>query len=708
MSQEESNEEPSSLSIRIADLWAMAQMQWHIVALTAGVFVTLALLYTLFATREYRSTAVLHLSTVAGREMDVEGALDLDTLNRANRQMFVLTQLEILRSRPMREEIIRQYNDAGFDDLTPDNGGIERLSGLLTATPRAGSELLDLSVTYTDPERAAALANVAAKVFVQKNLEARISAEAGGVPWLTEQIATQKGAVDAAAGAFMAYKAEHQLADIGEDTSTIQAQLSALNLAHGDVAKERVVIESSLRAHEALWAKGQWSELAFDLPTPAIQTLQNELATKRVAYSSLSERYGPNMPESAFARAAVDSAEVKLQAEVRRSLDAERAKLEVLRMREASLVDAIGKKNLELLSRQSLRTEYDMLSGELERSKKAFDDLNRKLLETTLAAQTQRNNMRIVDQARPNRNPVAPDPLFNAFAGLVIGLVAGVSLAVLREQVDDSITSPLDVTTWLRVPYLGMIPKISSVTDETELALYTFQHPTSSAAEAIRAIRTLIELLPKQGQIKRLMVTSALSSEGKTSTIVRLGVAFANLGRRVVMVDGDLRRPRIHKIFQIDREPGLTSLLEGGDIDEVVQPTGVPNLFFIPAGAPADHSAEPLAAGNLDRLLEDLDQRYDLVLIDTPPAALLSDAAILSKRVDGVVMLVREATASRQVVRDALRSLNKVGANILGVVINAVDPQRRRGGKYYSYYYGYNYRYNRYYSDATPENPAAK
>jgi polysaccharide biosynthesis transport protein len=253
-----------------------------------------------------------------------------------------------------------------------------------------------------------------------------------------------------------------------------------------------------------------------------------------------------------------------------------------------------------------------------------------------------------------------------------------------------------------------MIPRLPELKDEAQLALYTFENPNSAAAEAMRAIRTMLELNPPPNGLRRLLVTSAMQSEGKTSTVVRLGVAFANLGKRVVMIDGDLRRPRLHKIFNIERDPGLSSLLGGEAIDDVVNATGVPNLFFVSAGTAHDHSTEPLASMAMTRLLDELDRQYDLVLIDSPPAALLSDAAILSKRVDGVVMLVREGIVSRFLVRDALRSLNKVGANVLGVVMNAVDLNRR-GASYYRYYsYGYGQRYSRYYSDSEPNKTAAK
>lgn len=706
MAVDETTEEPSSLSVRLGDLWAVIQIQWMVVAVTVATCITLALLYSAVAKREYRSYATIQLSTVAGRELDVEGVVDMDVANRGNRTIFVTTQLEIMRSRPMREEIIRQYNAAGYDDLTPQNGGVDRLAGMFAAIPRPATELIDLSVTHSDPEKAAVLANLISATYIKKNLEARVETQKGSIGWLTGQIELYRKKIQDAADRLAAYKQQHGLADIEEDTSTIEARLAALNVSAGAVGSERVQLESTVRAHDELLRKRRWRELADDLNTPVISSLAQDHAQQTVALGALSERYGPNMPQHQIAQTRLQEAEKKLNAEVTRAVDSERAALEVVVAREKSLQTEIDHENDLLMKRQQLRTEYDVLSGELALAKQYYADMNEKLLETTLAAETQRNNVRKVDDARPNPNAVSPQTTLNALAGLMIGLVAGIALAFLREQVDDTIATPVDVSMYLRVPYLGMIPKIAGVTDEAELALYTFHHPTSSASEGIRAIRTMLELNPPEGGLKRLLVTSAVSSEGKTSTVVRFGVAFANLGKRVVMIDGDLRRPRIHKIFQIDKDPGLTALLEGSPIEEVVRGTGVPNLFFIPAGATIGHTTEPLASRALERLLDELDKRFDLVIIDTPPSALLSDAAILSKQVDGVVMLVRESTASRILVRDAIRSLNAVGANVLGVVINAVDASRRRSSKYY--YYSQSYKYNRYYTDTPSDDQAAK
>jgi polysaccharide biosynthesis transport protein len=412
------------------------------------------------------------------------------------------------------------------------------------------------------------------------------------------------------------------------------------------------------------------------------------------------------MPERRSAEARLARIEQELEAEVELTLSAERKKLNELYSQEKNLKEEIDAGKSQLLDVSANKEDYEKLKIDLERAKEFYVRLNQRNDELDLQAQTQLNNVRIIDDAVPVPRPVEPNVLLNLALALVGGFLGGLGLGLAREVLDDTISSPLEVQTFLRVPFIGMVPKIADVTDETELALYTHLNPRSTVAEALRGIRTVLELDPTGYPPKRLLVTSAVSAEGKTSTVVRLGVAFANLNKRVLLLDADLRRPRMHKIFGVDKDVGLSSLLTGASIDEVVRRSPVPNLDYVPSGRGGERPNELLASPAMEELLRALDVRYDLVIIDSPPTVLLSDARILSRHVDGVVVLVREQTTSRVLVRDAIGALEQVKARVLGVIVNAVDLSRRRTSyKYnYGYGYGYGYRYDRYYTEAQADD----
>jgi succinoglycan biosynthesis transport protein ExoP len=247
--------------------------------------------------------------------------------------------------------------------------------------------------------------------------------------------------------------------------------------------------------------------------------------------------------------------------------------------------------------------------------------------------------------------------------------------------------------------------------DDRSRALYVFEHPRSAVAESTRALRTVLETSGAARGARRLLLTSSVSAEGKTSTTVALGISFASLGRRVVLVDGDLRRPKLHSIVGVAKGGGLAAVLSGtSTLDEVIAQSGIPGLDIIPAGASTDHPNELLASAAMEKCVAELASRYDHVVIDSPPSAMLSDAATVAKLVDGVIIVAREHAVSRRLVREVVSRLRQVGAPVLGVVVNAVD-MRKQASRYSSYaYYGYRYYYyyDKYYAESEKSDHAAK
>ena len=277
--------------------------------------------------------------------------------------------------------------------------------------------------------------------------------------------------------------------------------------------------------------------------------------------------------------------------------------------------------------------------------------------------------------------------------GAFLGLLVGFVLAFLREWFDDTIGSPVDVATYLKVPFLGAVPKVTDEPDVVAQTLISHRKPRSAVAEATRGVRTVLELHPTRPP-SRLLVTSAVSAEGKTSTAVRLGIAYAGAHKRVVLLDCDLRRPRVHKVFGGDRLTGVTDLIDGAEPERCVRETGIDNMWYIAAGKAGDRPDELLSSPSLPQVLDRLAERFDVVILDSPPTIVVADARLLSRHVDGVVVVAKENSTPRSLMREALTGLHQVGAHVYGVVINAVDfTQRRTSYKYYGYGYRYQYTY---------------
>jgi len=697
----EENEDRFTLS----DLWAVIQMQWKVVAgfTVAGLAVSVVL--TALSPRYYDAKAVVHVSTIAVQEMEMGKTVTNANL-MWNRDLYLKTKIALLKSRSLRRKMMKEYEALGLDDgLTLESGGAQVLAKSMSYTPRAGTELMDIKASTTDPELSARLANIAARVLRDETLESTTDAALQAKTWLTAQIAEREARIADYTRRLLEYQRDNDMADVEDTTTTLGARMSSLKSAYGEANTERVQYETMVRNHESLFRQQKFVELAKSMSTGMITSLTNRYAEALAEHARVSAVFLEKMPERQKADQELERIQAELQTEVERTLSAERAELKLLQERENDLYQAISGGKVEQLDRLGRLEDYEKLRLDLESAKETFRSMKERMGELELQSKTQLNNIRIVEEARPPVSPSSPNMWMNILMGLAGGLVFGVGAGVAREWFDDTITSPMEVTTFLRVPLLGTVPKLEADgLDESERSLYTHLHPRSSAAEAVRNLRTVIELNPSGAAPRRLLVTSAVASEGKTSTALRLAIAYASLGRRTLLIDSDLRRPRLHKVFDGPHEPGFSWLItHEASLDEVVRPTPVPNLSYMAAGRRADRPAEILSSLDLPETLDAIDAGFDMVIIDSPPTGLVSDARILSRHVDAVLVMVKEHSTSRVLVRDAIRGLEQVGANVLGVVLNEVDFSRKK----YGYYYGYGYRYEGYATD-DDQDAAAK
>jgi capsular exopolysaccharide synthesis family protein len=312
-----------------------------------------------------------------------------------------------------------------------------------------------------------------------------------------------------------------------------------------------------------------------------------------------------------------------------------------------------------------------------------------------------------VDEPLLAKKPIRPSIPINVAFGFVLGAVLGVGLALGREMVDRSIKTPDDIERELNLPFLGLLPSTGDshvaysayarsrrqrappLSGKPELAVH--DHPSSGLAEAARAIRTNIFFMSPDSPHRVLLVTSAAPVEGKTTVACCIAIAMAQAGQRVVLVDCDMRRPRIHRVFDRTSGVGLTSaMLDMSQLDDAIYETPVPHLSAINCGPTPPNPAELLHSDSFGKILQALRERFDRVIIDSPPLVPVTDGAILSTRVDGTIFVVRAFQTSKEVARRAVRTVRTVGGHIVGTVLNAVSADR---GGYNYYYHGYYHRH---------------
>jgi polysaccharide biosynthesis transport protein len=351
----------------------------------------------------------------------------------------------------------------------------------------------------------------------------------------------------------------------------------------------------------------------------------------------------------------------------------------------------------------ALQEELRQLQGKYDTIQRQIDELDASLRQL---GPEKLNPPQLLLPAGMPQDPVSPDMILIGILGVVAGLALGIALAFLRERLDDSLRGRLDLETNVGAPVLAVIPRVPGWRNKHEARLVTREQPKSAVAEAYRQLRTSVSFTSVQRGLKAIMITSPEAGEGKTTTAANLSLVLADAGKRVVLVSADLRKPRIHRFFNLQNEVGLSSVLSG-EVQpwEAILDPGVENLRVLLSGPVPSRPAELLQSEQMGEVLAGLREVADYVIIDTAPVLLVADALALAPLVDGVLFVADSERTSRSAVAHAREQLEQVGAVLIGSVLNNFDPSKAKAYRYYGYYSPYGYRYGRYgYSGPTYGN----
>jgi capsular exopolysaccharide synthesis family protein len=370
-----------------------------------------------------------------------------------------------------------------------------------------------------------------------------------------------------------------------------------------------------------------------------------------------------------------------------------RNEYELAKKLEENLPLQIEEQKRQALDLDDRASTYAELEREVAQSRGLLERLESRQKETELAAALPTKNIRIVDKAEVPRAPVGPDRFRSLAMALLVGLMGGAGLVFFIEYLDRSVKDPGDLERLLNVPFLGPVPVIEAK-KEGPLArdLISAHEPKSLYAEAYRSLRTGVFFTSPDNPPKVLMVTSTGPQEGKTVTTINLALAIAASGKKVLLVDADMRKPRVHKVFGQKNSVGLSTLLGGEkDVGLALKETKVANLTVITSGQIPPNPSELLGTERMVRFLGILRERFDIVLIDSPPLISITDSVVLGSHVDGVILVAKAGATSREILKRGIAMLGEVNASIVGVVLNMVDYRKSTyyyHSHYYSYYYG--------------------
>lgn len=346
---------------------------------------------------------------------------------------------------------------------------------------------------------------------------------------------------------------------------------------------------------------------------------------------------------------------------------------------------------------------YNVLKSDVETNRQIYDSLLQRMRETQVTGELKTTNIRVVDKATVPEKPVLPKKKLNLLIAFLVGLFGGGGMAFLIESLDQSVKTPEDLKNRVKLPCLATIAIPQEDEDKTVKAEFITQlKPRSTISEAYRGLRTSIMFTAVEHKRKVIMVTSSGPQEGKTTSAINLAIAMAQSGEKTVLVDADLRKPRVEEAFGIRSDHGLTDILAGAEkITSDVHKTEIPNLDIITCGSIPPNPSELLGSKKMEEFLADLEKRYDRVIIDTPPVLAVTDAVVLSGKVDGVIIVVKAGEAHKNAIlraKELLESTNR--SNLLGAVLNMVE-HGKTSGYYYYYRQYYGKKYGKYYGEKT-------
>lgn len=427
---------------------------------------------------------------------------------------------------------------------------------------------------------------------------------------------------------------------------------------------------------------------------PLIMELKKKLATLESEYQEQLKIYKPEYPKMVRLNEQIKEIENKIKNEAKRIVLAIKKDYEIALKRENELKATFESQKKNALDLNQKAIQYQILKREADTNKELYNGLLQRLKETGVSASLTASNIQILDKAEIPKSPYKPKKTLNILLSIIVGLFGGIGIVFFVEYFDTSIKTPEDLEKIISIPTLGYVPYYKENKENLPVEYISSAEVTNPIAEAFRSIRTFILLSTGDKPPRIVMVTSPTRGEGKTTTSINLAISLTKLDKKVVLIDADMRRPRLHQLFSVENIVGLSTYLSGNiNFSEfLIRKTDIENLDIITSGINPPNPAELILSFRFTELIHTLYNLYNFVIIDAPPVLGISDPLIISQNTDGVLLVLRSGMSDKNAVKETRRLLMSINAKILGVVLNSVDQVYMR----YSYYYKY---YKHYYTD---------
>jgi len=574
---------------------------------------------------------------------------------------------------------------APADETATQSAAIDAFLDGLNVTQVRNSRLVDVSYRSPNPALATAIANSLAKAYIEQNLEYKFMATKDAGDWLSARLAEQRAEVEKAEAALQRYREQNDAISLEDRENIVVQKLADLNAALTKAKTDRIQREAVYnQLRESQQNPALLDTFPAILSNGFIQTQKAELSTLQQQLAQKSEVFADKHPEIVRIRTAIQLAQSRLSGEIAKVVQSVRSDYLAAVSQEQSLANALNEQKAAAQSMNRKAIDYGVLQRDLDSSRQIYESLLQRAKETGVAGELRSSNVRIVDEAEKPRWPVTPRRSLNMLLAIFGGLLLACSLAFFFEYMDSRIKSPDDIKA-LGLPHLGLLPLISSKVLGGAYPLLGHAVP-ANFSEAFRAIRTNVLFSTATTGCRSVVVTSTGPGEGKSMVAANMAVGLAQSGQRVLLIDGDMRKPKVHDVFDVAQEPGLSNLLVGNaKASESVRKSGVSGLWLLPAGLIPPNPAELLGSQRLRDFVHSVGEHFDWVVVDTPPVMAVTDAAVIAHSVTGVLFVVGSEMTSSHAAARALDQLENAQARFIGAVLNRVDLERN--AYYYSQYY---------------------
>jgi succinoglycan biosynthesis transport protein ExoP len=720
---------PSSRERTLSDYWRILRKRKWSLIVSLVVTVTAAALISLRMTPIYDGVARVSILSQAPSILNFKNTQQYS--ESVDQESLIGTQINILQSNTLALLVIRNLGlnnrpeFAGKERPTTTGGvpvsessaqTLEREDQLisvfrsnLNVLPVFSTAIIEIKYSSPDPRLSADVANSVANTFIEQNIKTRVDSTMQAADWLSKQLADLQIKVETSQARLIEYQKSHGIVGTDDKQNLTFAKLNELGKQLTQAQADRIQKESLYQI-----AKGTNPDaLASVLQGPALASLRQQQTQLQTQYAQVRTQFGSEYPKVLEIQNQLNEINKAYQEELQSGVLRVQSEYYTAVKREQMLKAALDEQTVVANQLDENAIEYRILKQEADSNRQLYDGLLEKLKEASLTAGLNSSNIRIVDKARIPLFPARPNVPRNMLFAVLLGLFGGVVVAFALEAVDTTVRTP-EQAQELGLPVMAAIPLKVDISaakdpgvagrllvaprtgDTSAAALVTFLDPQSEISEAYRALRTSI-LLSSAGHPPQVLVfTSALPQDGKTMTSVNTAFVMAKQGKRVLLVDADLRRPSIHKVFGLRPEVGLSNVLSGGaKWNDAVQPTMQANLFLLPSGPLPPHPSELLGSGSMQDLIREWRKEYDHIIIDSPPVLSVTDAVLLAVQADMVTLVVRAGQTTMGAVRNARDLLLHLKAPLRGIVLNAVDLQ---SPDYYYYYYSAS-KYRGYYTD---------